>query len=67
MPIAISGTRFILRDGQWQPRHGGITITIGAPLPPASDARDTFTAAVMLRDAARAHILRYCGEPDIQD
>jgi len=66
VPLAISGTRFILRDGQWQPRHGAIKITIGAPLSPASDSRDAFTAAVMLRDAALTHIFRYCGEPDIQ-
>jgi len=67
VPVAISGTRSILRDGQWWPRRGAIKITIGVPLPPAADARDAFAAAVMLRDAARGHILRYCGEPDIQE
>ncbi|MDH5337055.1 MAG: AMP-binding protein, partial [Nitrospira sp.] len=66
VPVAICGTRSILRDGQWWPRRGAITITFGAPLLPIADARDTFTAAVVLRDAARAHILRHCGEPDSQ-
>jgi len=33
---------------------------------PAADARDAFAAAVALRDAARAHILRHCGESDLQ-
>lgn len=66
VPVAICGTRSILRDGQWWPRRGAITITFGAPLLPVTDARDAFAAAVLLRDAARAHILRHCGEPDTQ-
>jgi len=66
VPVAICGTRSMLRDGQWLPRRGAITITFGAPLLPVADALDTFTAAVVLRDAARAHIVRHCGEPDSQ-
>jgi 1-acyl-sn-glycerol-3-phosphate acyltransferase len=66
VPVAICGTRSILRDGRWWPRRGAITITFGAPLLPGADALDTFAAAVVLRDAARAHILRHCGEPDSQ-
>lgn len=66
VPVAICGTRSILRDGQWWPRRGAITITFGAPLLPGADALDTFAAAVGLRDAARAHILRHCGELDSQ-
>lgn len=66
VPVAICGTRSILRDGQWWPRRGTITITFGAPLLPGTDARDAFAAAVVLRDDARAHILRHCGEPDSQ-
>lgn len=66
VPVAICGTRSILRDGQWWPRRGAITIMFGAPLLPVTDARDAFAAAVVLRDAARAHILRHCGEPDSQ-
>ena len=66
VPVAIWGTRSILRDGQRWPRRGAITITFGAPLLPMTDTRDAFAAAVVLRDDARAHIVRYCGEPDSQ-
>jgi 1-acyl-sn-glycerol-3-phosphate acyltransferase len=66
VPVAICGTRSILRDGQWWPRRGAITITFGAPVLPGANALDAFAAAVGLRDAARAHILRHCGEPDSQ-
>jgi hypothetical protein len=54
----------MLRAGQWLPRHGAIAVTIGSPVFPASSAADAFTAAVALRDMARAHILAHCGEPD---
>ena len=66
VPAAICGTRTMLRDGRWWLRRGTITITFGAPLLPVADARDAFAAAVVLRDAARAHIVRHCGEPDSQ-
>jgi 1-acyl-sn-glycerol-3-phosphate acyltransferase len=66
VPAAICGTRAMLRDGQWWPRRGSITITFGAPLSPVADARDAFDVAVRLRNDARAHIARYCGEPDSQ-
>jgi 1-acyl-sn-glycerol-3-phosphate acyltransferase len=62
VPLAIAGTRSILRAGQWLPRRGAVTVSIGAPLlPPGSD----WAAAVALRDAARAQILRLTGEPDL--
>ena len=66
VPAAICGTRTMLRDGQWWLRRGAITITFSPPLLPVADARDTFDAAVRLRDDARAHIARHCGEPNIQ-
>ncbi len=62
VPLAIGGTRSILRAGQWFPRRGTVRITIDAPiLPNGSD----WTAAITLRDAARAQILCHCGEPDL--
>jgi acyl carrier protein len=64
VPITVRGTRSVLRDGQWLPRRLPVTVTVGHPLEPAPTA-DTFTAAVRLRDAARAEILRHCGEPDL--
>jgi len=65
LPVAICGTRALLREGQWLPRRGPIAVTIGSPVfPPSSPVPDAFAAAVALRDAARAHILAHCGEPD---
>ncbi len=64
VPIAIRGTRSILRSGSWFPRHGAITVTVGEPIEaPARD--DRWASALALRDAARRHILRHCGEPDL--
>ena len=71
VPVAIRGTRQVLRDGAWFPRRGAVTVTIGAPVSPDGAAkdrvRDAWTAAVHLRDAVRAEILRHCGEPDLAD
>jgi 1-acyl-sn-glycerol-3-phosphate acyltransferase len=64
LPVAIRGARAVLRDGEWRVRRGTIEVTIGSPLPRPAGATDDFAAAVALRDAARAHILQYCGEPD---
>jgi acyl carrier protein len=64
IPVAIRGTRGILRAGQWLPRRGAIVVTVSAPIPAVGSEVDTFAAAVTLRDAARAAILRECGEPD---
>ncbi len=62
VPVGIRGTRSILRADHWFPRRGAITITIGAPIAP--EGKD-WTAAIHLRDAARAEVLRLCGEPDL--
>jgi 1-acyl-sn-glycerol-3-phosphate acyltransferase len=62
VPIAIRGTRSILRGDQWLPRRGEISVDIGAPIKP--DGSD-FAAAIQLRDAARAFVLAHCHEPDL--
>lgn len=62
MPVAVRGTRSVLRGGQWFPRRGAVSVHIGAPLRPDGD---DFEAAVRLRDAVRAVILAQCGEPDL--
>jgi 1-acyl-sn-glycerol-3-phosphate acyltransferase len=62
VPVAIRGTRSILRGGQWRPRRGEVSVDIGAPIQP--DGAD-FAAAVRLRDAARAFVLAHCREPDL--
>ena len=62
VPVTIRGARSVLRDGSWFARRGAIVVTIGAPL--LAQGSD-WNAAVALRDAARAEILRRCGEPDL--
>lgn len=64
IPLAVCGTRSVLRDGQRLPRRAPLRLVGGAPLT-ARAGEDPFAAAVHLRDAARAHILRHCDEPDL--
>lgn len=59
-PIALRGTREYLWPGRWRPRRGPVHLVIGKPiLPKGEDWREI----VRLRDAAKAEILRHCGEP----
>ena len=62
VPIVIRGTRSILRAGQWLPRRGAISISISAAIAPQGN---DWSAAIKLRDAARAEILHNCGEPEL--
>jgi 1-acyl-sn-glycerol-3-phosphate acyltransferase len=62
VPVALRGTRMILRDTSWFPRPGRIAVTAG---PPITAAGRDWNAAIRLRDQARGEILRYCGEPDL--
>jgi 1-acyl-sn-glycerol-3-phosphate acyltransferase len=64
IPIALRGARALLRDEQWLPRRAPILVHIGAPIK-AAGARNAFEATIQMRDAARRHILEYCGEPDL--
>lgn len=69
VPLAIRGTRSMLRDVSMFPRRGTITVTIGKAIEPRSmqdnAAPDSWTTAIKLRDAVREHILKHCGEPDL--
>lgn len=71
VPVAIRGTRSMLRDVSLFPRRGTITVTIGQPIDPRSprdaSAPDPWTTAIKLREATREYILRHCGEPDLAD
>jgi 1-acyl-sn-glycerol-3-phosphate acyltransferase len=61
VPVALRGTRSVLRDGSWLPRRRPVAVFIDAPLwPRGADWRD----ALALRDAARRAILAHCNEPD---
>ena len=64
VPIAIRGTRSILRAESWLPRRGVVRVSIGKPIvPKGSD----WSAAIELRDAARAEVLQRSGEPDMSN
>jgi len=66
VPVAIRGTRTILRPGNWFAHHGSISVVIGKPIKIQQDG-DNWVKAIQLRDAAREHILRYCGETDLSN
>ncbi len=66
IPVAIRGTRSILRSGSWFPHRGTISIEIGEPVALAEQAGDdNWRMAIALRDRCREFILRHCGEPDL--
>jgi 1-acyl-sn-glycerol-3-phosphate acyltransferase len=60
VPVALRGTRRILRDGVWRPRPGRVDVWIGPPLRAGGSAwRDV----VALRDQAAELVSGRCGEP----
>ena len=65
IPVAIRGSRALLRGKRWFPRRSAVVVTIGAPIMPPDNAADAFAAAVQMRATAREEIVRHCGEPDI--
>jgi fatty-acyl-CoA synthase len=62
VPIALDGTRRVLRDGTWLPRPGRITITVCPPIAPPSSEKD-WQEIVRVRDSAREVIARFAREP----
>ena len=71
IPVAIRGTRSILREGSLFPRHGSIHIEIGKPIRPEDLFKDkqldSWKTAIGLRDQSRDFVLRHCGEPDLSN
>ena len=68
IPVAIRGTRSILRADSWFPRHGAISVTFGRPITiegSSFDEQDTWSNALQLRDKTRGWLLHHCGEPDL--
>lgn len=60
VPLALRGTRHVLRSGDPLPRPGRIHLRVGAPIRPAGDGwRDI----VALRDEVAAAIAPHTGEP----
>jgi 1-acyl-sn-glycerol-3-phosphate acyltransferase len=62
VPVALKGTRAILRGKEWVPHRGRVTVSIGEALEPTNRG---WAEAVRLRDAARSFILAESGEPDL--
>lgn len=58
-PIALKGTRAILRSGSWLIRPGKITVTV-CPLIHATG--EDFTAITHLKSLTRTEIAKHCGE-----
>jgi 1-acyl-sn-glycerol-3-phosphate acyltransferase len=68
LPIAIRGTRSLLRGTDWLPHRGSASLHFGHPITAQSldlAASDPWDTAIALRDAARIEILKMCGEPDL--
>jgi 1-acyl-sn-glycerol-3-phosphate acyltransferase len=60
LPIALRGTRELMRGSTFFPRPGRATVIIGSPLEPTGN---DWEAAVRLRDQTREFILANGGEP----
>jgi acyl carrier protein len=63
VPIALRGTRSVLRDQQWLPRPRPIRVTI---LPALHPKGTEWLDRLSLREAARTAILPHCGEPALE-
>jgi 1-acyl-sn-glycerol-3-phosphate acyltransferase len=63
VPVAIRGTRAILRPEHRFPRPGAVDIAVGHP---AQVSGTDWTAAVALQHAARDAVLHLSGEPDME-
>ena len=62
VPVALRGTRYILRSESWFPRHGEVSIRIDAPIAPGGT---DWSSVLALRDRARERMLELSGEPDL--
>ena len=62
VPVALKGSRSLLRADSWFPRRVAIGIEVLAPVRAEGEG---FDAALRLRDRVRALLLDACGEPDL--
>jgi 1-acyl-sn-glycerol-3-phosphate acyltransferase len=63
LPVAVRGTRAILRPEHHFPRRGAVDIIVGEPIRPSGAG---WAAAVELQRAARDAVLHLSGEPDVE-
>ncbi len=64
VPVTLRGTRSVLRSDDWFPRRGPVAVIVGAPCQVAA-GESGWSAALALRNAARAEILKHAGEQDL--
>jgi 1-acyl-sn-glycerol-3-phosphate acyltransferase len=62
VPVALRGTRSVLRAERWFPSRHPVAVDVFPPIEPGG--RD-WSAAVRLRDEVREVVLRHCEEPDL--
>jgi 1-acyl-sn-glycerol-3-phosphate acyltransferase len=62
VPVALRGTRSVLRAQRWLPIRAPLAIEV---LPPLACAGRDWSAAVALCERVRATMLPRCGEPDL--
>jgi 1-acyl-sn-glycerol-3-phosphate acyltransferase len=60
VPLALRGTRRVLRDGEWLPRPHRIELQI---LPPLRADGGEWREVIALRDRVAAAVAEHCGEP----
>lgn len=66
IPIAIKGTRSILRPGAWFPQYGEIEVEIGEEITlEGQNGLDEWHKALALSKKSREFILKHCNEPDL--
>jgi len=67
IPIAIRGTRSILRPDAWFPQHGDIGVEIGEAITLSDEEKsmDSWHRALILSQKSRDFILQHCKEPDL--
>ncbi len=61
VPVALRGTRTLLRSDEWLSRPGQVQLVVGPGLVPTGS---DWEAALELRNCSRAFILAECGEHD---
>ena len=66
VPLAIRGTRSILRPDSWFPHRGEIQVTIGEAVESGTESTERWASALQLRNRAREFILAFNGEPDLE-
>jgi 1-acyl-sn-glycerol-3-phosphate acyltransferase len=62
LPVAIRGSRSLLRGDSWFPHRSMVSVVVGELLPVEGD---DWEAKLKLRDRARLQILKHCAEPDL--